>query len=331
MYNDMLRASSVIAALSPAGPALMLDRLEDPTSVRRVMRDLASDDHRTERFPGPNPVSLDRSHFDRLRSEPYYVCEKTDGVRHALVCCTLNPPELGGRPVKVCALVDRALVVYLLPVRHLPRAVYQGTLLDGELTWNRGRRRWEFLVFDAVCVSGIPVLNATLPKRMDAVHRILRVYSRHPSSSDPVDLRAKTFVSCTKLSEFEASLPSIKTSYEIDGVILTPSLTPVQYGRHHGLFKLKDGGRHTVDFLVGPGGRQLSVFDNGTHVPVGTLRESAPPGCIAECAAVEGTTWTLVHVRTDKKTANDMYTFQKTMLNMREGLGLRNLRDVFEN
>lgn len=332
--SPLLGAPAQVAAAD--GATLRLHCLADPGAVRRVVRDLAADDARAERFPGPNPVSLDSSHFAQLRSQAYYICEKTDGVRHALVCCTLDVPELGRR-VNVCALVDRALRAYLLPLQCLPRAAYQGTLLDGEVAWNRARRRWEFIVFDAVCVSGIPVLNATLPRRLDAVHRVLRVYARATPdpSPDPLDLRAKTFVPCTKLDDYEASLDRIRRQYATDGVILTPAVTPVQYGRHHGMFKLKcgEGVHHTVDFLVGADGRTLCVFDSGTHVAVGALRagDAAPPRSVAECAPVDAAagTWALLHLRTDKTTANDMFTYQKTLLNARENLGLGHLYDVF--
>jgi hypothetical protein len=273
-------------------------------------------------------VSLDTTHFAQLRAEPYYVCEKTDGVRHALVCCTLALPD---GSVNLVALVDRALAVYIMPVRHTPKAMFQGTLLDGELVWNAAAEGWEYLVFDGMCVSGIPVLNGTLPDRLSAVRKALSAY-RHAAEHDPVRITIKSFLSCSNMDDAEAHLSRAHETYGTDGVILTPARAPVVYGRHMALFKLKFGSRHTVDFLVGQDGRQLSVFDNGRHVQVATLSTSAAPGCIVECSvSANGGSgvWDVVLVRTDKTTANDMFTYQKTMLNMREKLSWAHVRAAF--
>ena len=345
--DDMDTVACVVATAPDAAAPLLLHRIADAAAlqhVRAAVKDLACDDARVARFPGPNPVSLDTSHFSRLAGEAYYVCEKTDGVRFALVCCRV--PAGDSKPLNVCALLDRSLTAYVLPQRWLPRAAYQGTLLDGEVAWNKVRRRWEFLAFDAVCVSGIPVMHAPLTQRMDAVHRVLRVLTDARSraagtgggaDTDPVDLVPKTFVPCRSLREFEDRLPRLRASYDIDGVVLTPAAAPVAFGRHPGMFKLKFDARHTVDFLVGADGRQLSVFDSGAHVVVGTLApgHAAPAGAIAECGVAPGAApdaiarWVVVTVRSDKPTANDMLTYRKTLLNMRENLGMADLRRLF--
>ena len=330
----------------------VLDRIADDHVASRIvatMRDLANDDSKTKRYPGPNPISLDTSHFPQLQREPYYICEKTDGVRYALVCTTLPPPlrapvpgggqdDNNPKPLNMCCLVDRSLAVYVLPLRHVPKAMFQGSLLDGELARNIYTGAWDYLIFDAVVVSGVPVLDSTLNARMDAVHHIMRVYAPHPD--DPVTLLPKTFFPCAQLDMYKAHAKSVP--YDIDGVILTPAVPPVVYGRHFGMFKLKDGNRHTVDFLVGPDGRSLSVFEKknskSTHVTVGTLTEHATPGTIVECELVDRDrcdrcdrcdTWKAVGVRTDKSTANDMFTYQKTLLNIREALTLDSIASLF--
>lgn len=309
---------------------LALPRVADARAQRSLaaaVRDLAMDDAKASRFPGPNPVSLDTSHFAALRAEPYVVCEKTDGVRFALVCCRVPAAHPLDEPLRVTALMDRKGSFFLLALRHVPTALFQGTLLDGELARNRADGTWDFLVFDAVCVSGVPVLNAPLRDRLDAAHRGLRAYSAH--AADPVRLALKSFVACSRFGDADSHLAAASAKYDVDGVILTPQARPVVYGRHHGMFKLKFDSRHTVDFLVQPDGKSLAVFDNGTHVVVGALRERARPRAVAECALAADGLWDLVAVRADKATANDMVTYHKTLLNMRENLGLADLRRVF--
>lgn len=323
--------ASVVATSS--GGSLVLCAMTDAmqqNSVRAIIRDLACDDCRAPRFPGPNPVSLDTSHFAKLRGEPYYICEKTDGVRFLMLVCMLPPHAPSTTPIKLVALVDRAFNAYILPMRHVPKAMYQGTLLDGELVWNRAAEAWEFLIFDAMSVSGIPVINCTLPDRLRAAKRALGSYA-HTAGHDPVQLALKTFVPCSQFEDAERHLHSAQGKYATDGVILTPALTPVVYGRHMGMFKVKFASKHTVDFLVGADGRQLCVFDAGRHVQVGTLGSAASPGTIAECclAQPDQGVWQLVTVRTDKKTANDMFTYQKTLLNMKENLTLEHVKRVF--
>lgn len=312
---------------SPLANGLMLHQITDEVScdiIKQAVKDLSFDDAKHARYPGPNPVSLDTSHFPRLSGEPYYVCEKTDGVRYLMVCCTMpSPPGITHRDtINVCALVDRSMTAYLLSIRGLPRAAYQGTLLDGEVAWNKALERWEYLVFDALCISGVPVLNGSLPDRMTGVHRMMEIYEHH--DRDTMHIQPKNFIAGSRFAEFQDSLPDLETRYDIDGLILTPARPPVVFGRHMGLFKMKFSSKHTVDFLVGPDGRQLSVFDAGRHSQVGSLYPgtTAPPGSIAECSLAQpgSTLWTLVMLRTDKSTANDMYTYQKTMLNMRENL-----------
>lgn len=318
-----MTSSTRCVAASVGGQQLTLHRLQAPPAS--VLLDLACLDcapgSRQPKFPGPNPVSLDTSHFAALASQPYVACEKTDGVRMLLVCCVASPGG-GAPPVNLVALVDRAHAWYLFPLRRVPKAMFQGSLLDGELAWNKRRGAWDYLVFDAVTVSGVPVLNCALHERVAAVARSLGAYS--PCPGDPAVVRVKEFVSCARADEVRALVDRAAQSYDVDGLILTPQLEPVTYGRHMGMFKLKFGSRHTVDFLVGKNGQDLLVYDRGQHSRVGRVAPNVylAAGGIVECAPADQScaVWDVVGVRTDKSTANDMFTYQKTLLNMREAL-----------
>lgn len=310
--------STPCLAADVGGHQLVLHRLEHPPAdllQRLAFLDTTDPRQRAPKFPGPNPVSLDTSHFPVLASEPYYACEKTDGVRALLVCARVGS-------VALVALVDRAHAWYVFPLRHVPRAMFQGSLLDGELAWNKARGAWDYLVFDAVTVSGIPVLNLPLADRLAAADRALRAY--RGAAEDPAALRIKSFVPCTNTDDVRQLLGAAQQSYDVDGLILTPALAPVTYGRHMRMFKLKHGGRHTVDFVVGGNGNDLTVFDAGKHAHVARLAPNTfmHAGAVVECCPRDDSfeVWDVVAVRTDKTTANDAFTFRKTLLNMRENL-----------
>ena len=74
----------------------------------------------------------------------------------------------------------------------------------------------------------------------------------------------------------------------------------------------------------------LRVYDQERRasVPVATLAPVPAhlrPGCILEASWVTATTWNMVLVREDKTTSNDMLTYTKTLVNIRENLGLADL------
>lgn len=288
---------------------------------------LAGEASEAPRFPGPSPVSLERAQLPALvaRAGETWLCEKTDGTRYAFAALTY-----AGR--RVVALIDRALAVWLCPLRGLPRAAFQGTLLDGELAWNKRAKTWTYLAFDALCLSGIPVFHAPFSARIRYLHRALAPALVAADPADPCVLRVKEFVPASDWEGCLAHAARAAQYYDCDGLVFTPDPDAVRFGRHMRMYKWKDPAKHTVDFLVGPGGT-LGVYDARAraHTTVGRLVGGAagPPGTIAECAHVSADVWRLVHVRGDKKTANDHFTYTKTMNNIREKLGLDELTAVF--
>lgn len=71
------------------------DPVEDNTvsnSVKDVLERLSSFN-----FPGAQPVNMRRKNIIAVQSMPYYIAEKTDGVRYLMISL----------PGKKCVLVDR--------------------------------------------------------------------------------------------------------------------------------------------------------------------------------------------------------------------------------
>jgi hypothetical protein len=301
------------------------NRVLEPDASRILAAAWAlADEGPSPRFPGPSPVSLDRAQLPGLaaRAGETYVCEKTDGTRYALAAVTY-----AGR--RVVVLVDRALRLWLCPLRGLPRAMFQGSLLDGELAWNKRARTWTYLAFDALCLSGVPVFHARFGDRIRYLHRTLA--PQRPDPADPCQVRVKEFVPATDWAQVQEHAARAAEFYDCDGLVFTPDPDPVRFGRHMRMYKWKDPAKHTVDFLAGAGGT-LAVYDarQGAHVVVGRMvgaeaPRGTPPGAIVECAHVSGDVWRLVHVRSDKKTANDHFTYTKTLGNIREKLDIDQL------
>ena len=311
------------------GRPFLAHRVLDPAAgdILAAVRGMTMDTSGTSgtaafRFPGPLPVSLERADLYKLKEQEYVACEKTDGARFALVCLVY-----GG--LKIVVLVGRNGSVALFPLKHVPRAMFQGTVLDGELAIDKSTGAFAFVIFDAVVVSGVSVGHATLCERLRAVKAALTHY--RPDPADPAGLVVKSYVSMRVPMLVKSHLDASAQRFDVDGVIFTPMNEPVVYGRHRGLFKLKT--KHTVDFVL-DGRGNLSVYDKHRrdHVVVGALAACTDDRVainrpVVECAHTGGgdpsvTTWTLVTAREDKTTANDMETFQRTMLNMRESLSL---------
>lgn len=314
------------ATLRVCGRDLTVHHVSDPNdadAIRREIAGLALDDHPRPRLPGPNPVSIEKSDLRTIREREYVVCEKTDGVRFVAAC-------LRYKQLNLMVLVDRAMNVYLFPLRKIPRASFQGTLIDGELAWDKIDKKFVFLAFDAVTISGVSVGHLGFYDRLTSLKKAFRVHAPHPD--DPAVFRVKSFLPRYIGFMVKSHLETIADRFDIDGVILTPVDEEIRYGRHPRLFKLKTN--HTVDFLSGQDGALL-VYDpkSKTHVTVGQMIvDIQPPGTIVECSHMGGGDpdvkyWKLSEVRRDKKTANDVLTYSKTMLNMREKMTLEDVLD----
>lgn len=296
------------ASLDGFATHAIVDKREIVEQIKQLVGSLSP----RGKFPGPNPCSLEKADLPKLKKGGNWLCEKTDGTRVLLVF-------LMHRGTKVALLVTRAWDVYVIGLRHVPKALFQGTVFDGELLTKQ--KIW--LGFDAMIVAGVPVWSLPLSGRLTAARRSLGKYVHNPGDALQIQFKAYFRV----FSEYTAYLKT--TTHPTDGTVITPENSPVVLGRHQTLYKLKDSGKHTVDFeFADPDTLSVYCPTRGGSVPVGKLAPGfgrVTAGCIVEAAWAFGDTWSLVTIRSDKTTSNDMLTYTKTRINLRENLTLADL------
>lgn len=268
-----------------------------------------------DRFPGPQPISIERRHFPLFKKQPYMVCEKTDGLRVMLVSTTFEGKRL-------CVLVNRAFHVEEISL-NVPRE----TILDCELVGNL------ILVYDAVLVKGVDVTKKPLTERLatasSAVKTILRTVK------DKYTLKVKKMY---PLAEIQTVLDT-KYPYETDGLVFTPVNEPIRIGTHETMFKWKPRNTITIDFMVRHTGEYFDRASVGKE-PIMYLyiadRDKLKEVCIfnqmvkyknlesydgkiVECGYGE-TGWYLVKVREDKTYPNNLRTYERTIVNIKEDI-----------
>jgi mRNA capping enzyme, catalytic domain/mRNA capping enzyme, C-terminal domain len=271
-----------------------------------------------ERFPGPQPVSIERRHFPLLRRQPYFVCEKTDGTRYMLVCFTAGA-------TKVCAITDRAFKAY-----YLSLTVPRDTVLDGELVQTKEGKLW-YMVYDSVMVKGEDTRKMPLTERLARAQAVVKGIIKSPKNQMEVRVKEMVPLECIKNMPDLDSFP-----YETDGIVLTPVIEPVRVGTHETMFKWKPRDRITIDFSIQhwnpTAGWELCVQDKGQFYtesslyPPSTLKGERE-GTIVECGYGDKG-WYVVKIRTDKTYPNTRRTYFRTLTNIREDIQLKEFLKV---
>ena len=257
------------------------------------------------RFPGPQPVTIERRHFCLLRRQPYLVSEKTDGVRHLLVSTMEG----------LVAIVNRAFLVEPVKIR-----VPKDTLLDGELVKTRAGKML-FVVYDAVRVKGENLMHAPLTERLEKARGVLKGIIK--TAGAPFEIRVKN------MWALGTPFPDLNSfEYETDGLVFTPINEPIRMGTHETMFKWKPRERITIDFCL-QNGHELFVQDRGEPYKEAELhtrnkRPDLPDGTIVECGYGD-LGWFVEKIRTDKTHANNRRTYFRTLVNIRENIQLQDL------
>lgn len=261
-------------------------------------------------FPGPQPVSVERRHFTQLKKRNYVVCEKTDGVRHVMMCFTYQDKNM-------CIITNRNLDMYLVNLR-IPTSAYESkVILDGEIVKSH-EGRWMFMVYDIVIPGNFPERFKTADK---IVSKIMNV------SKNIFVVKLKKFFKLKQFSE----LQDVKFPYHVDGYVFTPEDEPIKVGTHETMFKWKPLIQNTIDFQM----KKRPNSDNwGMYLQEkGVLmyeNEISPDECppefmvedlIAECMYVpEHQSWFPIKIRDDKNFPNARRTFYRTLVNLKEDI-----------
>jgi hypothetical protein len=265
-------------------------------------------------FPGPQPISIERKHFQTLKNKDYVVCEKTDGVRHALVCTLFK-----GK--KVCALLNRNLEV--TPVQlNFPNSASKGTVLDGELI--EGNR---FLVYDGMSVCGENIMGLDFLKRIEKVGMFIKGIMK--TKKDRIKIKLKHFFVKDDTQELvKKYIPSLK--YKTDGLIFTPIFETVKLGTHESMFKWKPRDMNTIDFQLKWRGDRWGLYIQDRGVLIFQSQIQHIPGDewlkednIVECQYMVDDQipwWKPVGLRTDKNYPNNRRTFYRTLVNIKENI-----------
>jgi hypothetical protein len=240
-----------------------------------------------ERFPGPQPVSIEKKHLPLLAQNRYMVCEKTDGVRHFLVCFTDSCNR------KICAVVNRSFDYTLYPLT-IPR----DTLLDGELIDD------EFIIHDAVCIQGEDLREKSLIERLKKAEALTKII-----------IPSKIRVRCKHMYHYK-DMSKLVLGDKTDGVIFTPIDEPVRMGTHRSLFKWKPLEKITIDFLIKSG--NFCIQHESKLLAVQKDQELKEEG-IFECE-FSGDKWILIKRRTDKSHPNNKRTYERTLVNIKENI-----------
>ena len=286
-------------------------------------------------FPGPQPVSIDvTSHFHVIQNNEYAVAPKTDGVR-ALV--SFFDIAVNGKQVHIACAMDRSLKdAYGVKINKIPRVLFQGTVLDGEMVRTNDNQA-VFLIFDAYIVAGFPQYHKPFYDRLESIATALRMsYAYTPG--DTMAIEIKPWIPLDMAPNTRSEFP-VDKRFPSDGFVFMPCRDPIIIGHHNTFFKLKNKEHHTVDFLFKDGSLMAFNSESRRHIKAGTLvvgpKQVHPPNnSIVECTlhtyatTPSKRTWNLVCTRPDKTRCNTVFVMDKTLLNIQENLGYDHIRQL---
>ncbi len=130
-------------------------------------------------FIGPQPLPLGkRLLLASVKTMPYYITEKSDGLRSMLYVVSesshTSSPSSSSSHDAVAVLVNRGrdnIKLFRVPGGHnIGQALKVGTVLDGELVFNRSFGRTVYLVFDVLSIDEKNCVDLPFHQRLKLIN-----------------------------------------------------------------------------------------------------------------------------------------------------------------
>ena len=301
-----------------------------------------------DNFPGPQPVSLERSELIKLNKYAYAVCEKTDGMRYFLFATKYNGYRL-------TVIIDRAFRVFEAPGAWSCVSCFDGTLLDGEIVRDSDGL-FTYYPHDCILRGGINYSQEDFRKRYEHSKEVAILWKKLDTTA--FDIRFKNVRNLKNIQELLKD--SSQGTHAVDGLIFTPIGLGVQTGTQHSLIKWKMADKHTFDFEVEKKGQraELYLFDKMSLIKFKTLNKRTGAGrkfmklmdellaekmmselsisngdsqeskrYIVECC-VEENEYIPLKLRPDKTRPNSIRTVERTLKNIEENITIEELVEL---
>ncbi|XP_064597086.1 LOW QUALITY PROTEIN: mRNA-capping enzyme-like [Liolophura sinensis] len=304
-------------------------------------------DWRGSGFPGAQPVSMDRGNLEKIKTKPYKVSWKADGVRYLMLIDGLQDVYM----------LDRDNTVFQVPNVEFPKrkdlnSHLHNTLVDGEMILDKveDKNVPRFLVYDIIKFEGLDVGGTDFERRLLCIQKeiIGPRYAKMQKglldkSRETFSVRAKPFWDVSLSRKLLDGSFAKEVSHEVDGLIFQPVKESYVPGRCSDMLKWKPPTLNSVDFKLQirkesrlgmlPVTRGL-LFVGGLDQPFSEMKVTKDmkelENKIIECSW-DGKTWQFMRVRTDKSFPNSYTTAKGVCESIMNPVTKEILFDTVEN
>ena len=246
-----------------------------------------------------------------------------------------------------CIIVNRALNFFNINIK-CEENIYNGTLLDGEVIFNKTDKKWYFYIHDALMLCGNKINKLTHSVRLSDTKSCIQTFIDNNSDiKNSLNIVVKEFYPFNKFNEFVENV--YDKSINNDGIIFMPENLPVISGTQYSMLKWKPENKHTFDFLIKEAelGFEVFVYHMGNIKQFANIHNKTEEGktfienvkkmdkykneCIVECSFnKEISNFTPLLIRTDKTHPNSLRTIERTLFNINEDIKIKDFAELLE-